>query len=70
MRKPDPTAGEIPKAFVVLSEGAIVSEQELMRSVNVKVAHYKAIREIEFRDELPTNIIGKVLKRALRDEIK
>jgi long-chain acyl-CoA synthetase len=52
----------------VLSDGATISGQELMKFVNEKVAYYKAIREIEFRANLPTNVIGKVLKRALRDE--
>ncbi len=63
---PSPAVGEVPKAFVVLSEGATASEQELMSYVNDRVAHYKAVREIEFRAELPTNIVGKVLKRELR----
>ncbi len=66
--KPDPVGGEIPKAFVVLSEGANISAKELMSFVNDKVAYYKAIREIEFRSELPTNLLGKVLKRELRAE--
>jgi long-chain acyl-CoA synthetase len=66
--KPDQIAGEIPKAYVVLKTGATISEQELMKFVNDKVAYYKAIREIEFRTSLPTNVIGKVLKRELRNE--
>jgi long-chain acyl-CoA synthetase len=33
-----------------------------------KLASYKVPREIEFRDELPKNAIGKVLKRELREE--
>jgi long-chain acyl-CoA synthetase len=64
--KLDPAVGEVPKAFVVLSEGAKVTESELMNFVNVKVAYYKAIREVEFRKELPTNEVGKVIKRSLR----
>lgn len=68
--KPDPIAGMIPKAYVVLSEGANVPEKEIMSFVNDKVAHYKAIREVEFRPDLPTNFLGKVLKRELRAEKK
>ena len=63
----DSAAGEIPKGYVVLKEGARASEEELMRFVNERVARYKSIREIELRAELPTSPIGKVLKRSLRD---
>mgnify|MGYP001486959266 CR=1 FL=1 len=64
--KPDTVAGEIPKAFVVLKDGASASEQEITAFVNGKVAPYKAIREIEIRKELPLSSAGKVLRRALR----
>lgn len=66
--KPDPAAGEIPKAFVVLKDGASASEQEITTFVNGKVAPYKAIREIEFKKELPLSSAGKVLRRTLRNE--
>jgi long-chain acyl-CoA synthetase len=66
--KPDPAAGEVPKAYVVLKEGAQATAEELMRSVEEKVASYKRIREVEFRQELPISSAGKVLRRALRDE--
>jgi long-chain acyl-CoA synthetase len=66
--KPDQEAGEIPKAFVVLKDGAVVSAKQLIAFVNAKVAPYKAIREMEFRKELPLGTVGKVLKRVLRDE--
>jgi acyl-coenzyme A synthetase/AMP-(fatty) acid ligase len=36
-----------------------------MSFVNEQVAYYKSIREIEFRTELPTDFLGKVLKREL-----
>jgi len=68
--KPDKTAGEIPKAFIVLKEGAAVTEDEIKKFVKAKVAPYKAIREVEFRTELPTSPIGKVLRRTLREEEK
>jgi long-chain acyl-CoA synthetase len=68
--KPDPTAGEIPKAFVVLKEGAKATENEVVSFVNEKVAPYKAIREIEFRKELPISSVGKVLRRVLHEEEK
>lgn len=66
--KPDPVAGEVPKAFVVLKEGADISSGEIMAFVNDKVAPYKAIREVEFRKELPISSAGKVLRRVLQEE--
>ena len=68
--KPDPVAGEVPKAFIVLKEGAVASAEEIMAFVNIKVAPYKAIREVEFRKELPISSAGKVLRRLLQEEEK
>ncbi len=66
--KPDRLVGEIPKAFVVLKENASISSEDLMAFVNGKVASYKAIRELDFRKELPISSTGKVLKRLLKEE--
>lgn len=66
--KPDPVASEIPKAFVVLKEGKTATEEEIKRFVNSKVAPYKAVREVEFRTELPMTLVGKVLRRVLQEE--
>ena len=66
--KPDPVAGEIPKAFVVLKEGARATEKELIEFVKKRVAAYKAIREVEFRKDLPKSLVGKVLRRKLKEE--
>jgi long-chain acyl-CoA synthetase len=66
--KPDPVASEIPKAFVVLKEGKTATEKEIEQFVNSKVAPYKAIREVEFRTELPMTLVGKVLRRVLQEE--
>jgi long-chain acyl-CoA synthetase len=68
--KPDPHAGEVPKAYVVLNGGAEVSAEEIKAFVNDKVAPYKAIREVEFRTDLPVSPTGKVLKRLLLSERK
>jgi long-chain acyl-CoA synthetase len=65
---PDKLTSEVPKGFVVLKDSATVSEKELMDFVNSKVAYYKAIREVEFRKELPLNPAGKVLKRLLQEK--
>ena len=66
--KPDQLAGEVPKAFIVLKEGTAASAEEIMAFVNDKVAPYKAIREVEFRKELPISSAGKVLRRLLQEE--
>ena len=66
--KTDPLAGEIPKVFIALKEGASASAEEIKAFVNHKVAPYKAIRQIEFRKDLPVSSAGKVLKRQLQQE--
>jgi long-chain acyl-CoA synthetase len=66
--KPDPVAGEVPKAFIALKEGAAASAEEIISFVNGKVASYKAIREVAFRKELPISSAGKVLRRVLKEE--
>lgn len=64
--KPDALVGEVPKAYVVLKEGSTASSTIILAFVNEKVAPYKAIREVEFRKELPLSGAGKVLRRALK----
>jgi long-chain acyl-CoA synthetase len=66
--KPDVRAGEVPVAFVVLKNGATASSEEIMAFVNCKVASYKAIREVQFRSELPLSGAGKVLRRKLLEK--
>jgi long-chain acyl-CoA synthetase len=64
--KPDEVSGEIPKAFLVLKDGAEATEEEMIEYVRERIAPYKRIREVEFRSELPTTLVGKVLKKDLR----
>ena len=64
---PDEKWGERPKAFVVLNDGAAVEEGELIAHVRVKIAHYKAPRNVDFLVELPKTSTGKIQKFALRD---
>ncbi|MBT8198012.1 MAG: AMP-binding protein, partial [Acidimicrobiia bacterium] len=64
---PDLEAGEIPKAFVVLRPGAEATGQQLMDHVAEHVAHYKQVRRVEFLDEIPKSLSGKILRRVLRD---
>ncbi|BAS26024.1 long-chain-fatty-acid--CoA ligase [Limnochorda pilosa] len=63
---PDPYAGERVKAFVVVKEGENLSEDELIAFCRERLAGYKVPRIVEFRDELPKSMVGKVLRRELR----
>ncbi len=62
--------GEVPKAFVVLKDGATSTEAELVEYVKKRIAPYKMLRQVEFRKELPISPAGKVLKRLLKEEEK
>ncbi|ETK85791.1 hypothetical protein F441_09643 [Phytophthora nicotianae CJ01A1] len=57
---------EIPKAFVVLREGASSTPEEIMTFVGEKVAPYKRIRQVEFVDAIPKTMSGKILRRQLQ----
>jgi fatty-acyl-CoA synthase len=63
----DEKFGQRLRAFVVLDDGAEVTEDDLKQHVRDNLARYKVPREIVFLDELPRNPTGKVLKRELRE---
>ncbi|MSP11866.1 MAG: long-chain fatty acid--CoA ligase [Chloroflexi bacterium] len=58
--------GEEVKAFVVLKAGTQATAEELIAYSKERLAAYKYPRTIEFRDQLPLNATGKILKRELR----
>jgi long-chain acyl-CoA synthetase len=62
-----PTKGEIVKAWVVVRAGHQVSEQEVRDFCRERLAPFKVPSAVEFRAELPKTMVGKVLRRALRD---
>lgn len=62
------TRGEIVKAFVVVKEGEELTRNEVIAFCREKLASYKVPRRVEFRKDLPKTMVGKVLRRALRDE--
>jgi long-chain acyl-CoA synthetase len=64
---PSEYRGETVKAVVVLREGSAISEQEVISFCREKLAAYKAPKTVEFRDELPKTLVGKVLRRELRE---
>jgi fatty-acyl-CoA synthase len=61
----DAQFGQRLKAFVVLRDGASLSEEEVQDFVKGNLARYKVPREVVFLDELPRNATGKILKREL-----
>ncbi len=68
--KPDPERGEIVKAFVTLAPGHDPSDQlvlELQDHVKRVTAPYKYPREIEFTDDLPKTVSGKIRRVELRE---
>jgi fatty-acyl-CoA synthase len=62
----DEKFGQRLRAFVVLQDGADLSEDEVKDYVRQNLARYKTPREVVFVDELPRNPTGKVLKRELQ----
>src|SRR5260370_41798290 len=58
--------GEEVKAFVIVKEGATITEVELVVWSKLNMADYKYPRLIEFRTELPMTATGNVLKSELR----
>jgi len=65
---PSDYRGETVKAFIVLKDGENASADEIITFCREHLAAYKVPRIIEFRDELPKTLIGKVLRRELRTE--
>ena len=63
--KEDLESGEIPKAFVVRSQGAEVSAEDVIGFVAGKVATFKQVREVEFIEAVPKNPSGKIMRRTL-----
>ncbi len=61
----DAKFGQRLRAFVVVSDGATVSEQDVKAHVKAHLARYKVPRDVVFLEELPRNATGKVLKREL-----
>jgi long-chain acyl-CoA synthetase len=63
---PHPHSGEAVKAYVVVADGAHVDEDALVDHAARHLARYKTPATIEFVDQLPQTVLGKVLRRALR----
>jgi long-chain acyl-CoA synthetase len=64
---PDEYRGETVKAFVSLRPGKTATEEELIAFAKGRLAAYKYPRQIEFLDEVPKTVTGKLLRRELRN---
>jgi long-chain acyl-CoA synthetase len=64
---PDEKTGEAVHAYVVASEPP-PAEAEIISHARQHLAAYKVPRRVEFRDELPKSLIGKILRRELRTD--
>ena len=60
--------GETVKAFVVIRPSETATEEEIISYCKENLAAYKVPKIVEFRDELPKTIVGKVLRKELRAE--
>lgn len=66
--KPDPDAGELPKAFVVKQPGKDITSEEVIKYTAEHVSPHMRLRGgVEFISEVPRNPSGKILRRFLRD---
>ncbi len=60
--------GERVKAYIVLKPGETATEDEILEYCRDSLAYYKVPKFVEFRDELPKTMVGKILRRVLIEE--
>ncbi|MCT8139503.1 long-chain-fatty-acid--CoA ligase [Anaerobacillus sp. CMMVII] len=60
--------GEVPHAVIVIRDGHVVTEEEIIRFCREKLAHFKAPKSVTFTEELPKTASGKIQKVHLRKE--
>lgn len=65
---PDDRWGEAVCAHIVLKEGVVANENEIIEFVKNNLADYKKPRKVEFVKNIPRNAAGKILRRELRDK--
>ena len=64
---PDPYRGESVKAYVVLKPGATATAEEIVAFCKDKLAPFKVPKQVAFEKELPKTMVGKVLRRELKE---
>jgi fatty-acyl-CoA synthase len=66
---PDEKRGEVVCAFIMLFEGAHLTEEEIVTRLQDKIAYFKIPKKILFVDDFPRNVSGKILKKELKQRI-
>ena len=66
---PDEHSGEVPKVYVVKKDPQL-TEQDVLEHCKRELTGYKRPKYVEFRTDLPKTNVGKILRRALREERK
>ena len=65
---PDEKWGERVQAAVVLRQGEQVTEGDLLAFCRDRLANYKCPKHIEFRTTLPKTLVGKLLRKDVRND--
>jgi long-chain acyl-CoA synthetase len=65
-----PKKGEVPIGFVVLKEGTSAQSKDILAFLRGRLAAFKVPLRIEFREQLPKNTTGKILKYVLRKQVE
>jgi len=65
--EPDEKWGEVPHAYVLLREGAVVSETALIQFCRDQLSHFKCPKAVHF-GPLPKTSTGKIRKSVLRQQ--
>ncbi len=61
--------GEIPRAYIVLNEGAHLTKKQVIEYLRPRIARFKLPREVVFVKELPKTATGKIAKHLLRQKV-
>ena len=67
--QPDEHSGEVVAVFVVRKDPNLTAQQ-VIDHARTELTGYKVPKHVYFRDELPKTNVGKILRRALRDELR
>ena len=67
VRRPDPTLGEVPIAFVALAPDAVLTAESVIAHCKSELAYFKVPATVHFLPELPKGPTGKILRRGLTE---
>jgi len=64
---PDEMLGEAIRAFIVLDDGAVLTDQQVRRECGTRLESFMVPRDVRFVSELPKTATAKVSRRLLRE---